>query len=444
MAPSSPPRFRTGHRAFPVVVLILMLLAVSTPRGAAAPPDDGTSDPDATELRQQIDTLLEEHVGITTPGAMVTVVGPDGPLLSEAEGWADPLSPIPLTPASRTPVASVSKVVTSLTALRLENEGLLDLDAEVRDQLPVRDRRDPAVTSPVTGRHLLTHHSGLSEPLLTHPDLSDPPPVDLHGVLEQNPPVLAHPADVGLHYSPLQAHTMLGAMIEEATGTSFEQATTDWVLDPVGAETAGFDGATTSGDVALMSRDGEHWVAAPWPAVPEKPAAMLTWSLQDASALLTALVADDGPLPAQVVEEATTVAVRPAHGGGGHTQVFFENWRSGVPVLEHAGANGLAWLALIPEAEIGVFVAVTTEDPQAAEFTTAVLDTLADWTARSRRARARTDAARRDGHDHPSLGRTARPGRSRRHPPGAPVRRAGTRAAAAHRHGTDHRHARWG
>ena len=198
--------------------------------------------------------------------------------------------------------------------------------------------------------------------------------------------MLAHPADVGLHYSPLQAHTMLGAMIEEATGTSFEQATTDWVLDPVGAETAGFDGATTSGDVALMSRDGEHWVAAPWPAVPEKPAAMLTWSLQDASALLTALVADDGPLPAQVVEEATTVAVRPAHGGGGHTQVFFENWRSGVPVLEHAGANGLAWLALIPEAGIGVFVAVTTEDPQAAEFTTAVLNTLADWTARTGRA----------------------------------------------------------
>ena len=31
---------------------------------------------------------------------------------------------------------------------------------------------------------------------------------------------------------------------------------------------------------------------------------MLTWSLQDTSALLTALVADDGPLPAQVVEEA--------------------------------------------------------------------------------------------------------------------------------------------
>lgn len=370
----------------PVIALVAMLIALGLPPSVAVPPDlDDTGD-GSQELQQEIDVLLEEHVGVTTPGAMVTVVGPKGALLTETGGWADPLSRTPLTPASRTPVASVSKVVTSLTALRLHDEGLLDLDADVRDQVAVTDRRDPAVAGPVTGRHLLTHHSGLSEPLLVHPALPDPPPTDLQGLLEQNPPVLTHPADAGLHYSPLQAHTMLGAMIEEATNTSFEQATTDWVLEPVGADTAGFEGATATGDVALMAKDGEQWVASPWPAVPETPAAMLTWSLQDASALLTALVAENSPLPDPVVEQATTVAVRPAHGGGGHTQVFFENWRSGVPVLEHAGANGLAWLALIPEAEIGVFVAVTTEDPQAAEFTTAVLDTLADWTARSRRA----------------------------------------------------------
>src|SRR5690606_10845158 len=133
-----------------------------------------------------------------------------------------------------------------LTALRLQHEGLLDLDTDVRDQVPVRDRRDSAVAAPVTGRHLLTHHSGLSEPLLTHPDLPEPPPADLHGVLEQNPPVLAHPADVGLHYSPLQAHSMLGAMIEEATSTSFEQAAAEWVLGPVGADTARFDGASSA------------------------------------------------------------------------------------------------------------------------------------------------------------------------------------------------------
>lgn len=369
-----------------MIVLVTTLITVTLPSGVAAPPDlEGAGD-GAEGLHQEIDALLEEHVGITTPGAMVTVVGPEGPLLTKAEGWADPLSRTPLTPASRTPVASVTKVVTSLTALRLQHEGLLDLDTDVRDQVPVRDRRDSAVAAPVTGRHLLTHHSGLSEPLLTHPDLPEPPPADLHGVLEQNPPVLAHPADVGLHYSPLQAHTMLGAMIEEATSTSFEQAAAEWVLGPVGADTARFDGASSAGDVALMAREDEQWVATPWPAVPEQPAAMLSWSLQDASALLSALTAEDSPLPAPVVDHATTVAVRPPHGGGGHTQVFFESWRSGVPVLEHAGANGLAWLALVPDAGIGVFAAVTTEDPQAAAFTAAALEIVADWSARTGRA----------------------------------------------------------
>lgn len=383
---SSVPLYAPVHSMLRVIALVAVLIAVALPPGTAAPPTGGATEGGAESLHQQIDALLEEHVGVTTPGAMVAVVGPEGPLLTKTGGWADPLSRTPLTPTSRTPVASVSKVVTSLTALRLHHEGLLDLDADVRDRVPVIDRRGPAAAGPVTGRHLLTHHSGLSEPLLIHPALPDPPPADLQGVLEQNPPVLAHPADTGLHYSPLQAHTMLGAMIEDATGTPFDQAAADRVLRPVGAETAGFDSASAEGDVALMTRDGQQWSATPWPAVPEAPAAMLTWSLQDASALLNALVAEHGPLPAPVVEEATTVAVRPAHGGGGHTQVLFENWRHGVPVLEHAGANGLAWLALVPEAGIGVFAAVTTEDPEAAEFTTAVLETVADWSARTGRA----------------------------------------------------------
>lgn len=365
---------------------VMMTAALGLSPGAAAPPRT-----EAAGLQERIDQLLEDHVGVTTPGAMVAVVGPDGPILLEAEGWADPLDRTPLTLESRTPVASASKVITSLTALRLHHQGMLDLDADIRGDLPVQDRREETVATPVTGRHLLTHHAGLSEPLLVHPDPPDPQPATLRGLLEENPPVLGHPADVGLHYSPLQAHTMLGAMIEDATGSPFDEAATRWVLDPVGADSAGFDsagsgGGSGAGDVALMGPDDDGWTATPWPPVPERPAAGLTWSTQDAAALLHALVAPDSPLPAPVVEEATTAAVRPAHGGGGHTQVFFEGWRAEVPVLEHAGANGLAWLALVPEADIGVFAAVTTEAPDAAAFTDGVLETVADWTVESGRA----------------------------------------------------------
>jgi|GEM_PF-5917819 len=362
-----------------VLAAAMLLVTMGASPGAAAPPRMG-----ATGLQEEVDELLAEHVGVTTPGAMVAVVGPEGPLVLEAEGWADPLARSRLTLDSRTPVASVTKVVTSLTALRLHHEGLLDLDADIRGDLPLTDRREDAARTPVTGRHLLTHHSGLSEPLLVHPQAPDSQLATLRDVLEQNPPVLDHPADIGLHYSPLHGHTLLGAMIEDATGISFDEAAARWVLDPVGAGTAGFDGpSTAAGDVTLTGRDGSDRVATPWPNVPQRPAATLTWSTHDAAALLDALITPDSPLPAPVVEEATTTTVRPAHGGGGHTQVFFEGRRAEVPVLEHAGANGLAWLALVPEAEIGVFAAVTTEDSEAAAFTESVLETVADWSARS-------------------------------------------------------------
>src|SRR5699024_3831012 len=137
-------------------------------------------------------------------------------------------------------------------------------------------------------------------------------------------------------------------------------------------------------DVVLTTRDGEGWAPVEWPAVIERPAAALTWSTNDAAALLhTLLDPEQDALPAEVVEEATTTAVRPNHGAGGHTQVFFEEWRADVRVLEHAGASGLAWLALVPEAGIGVFTAVPTQDAAAAPLTSEVLDTVAAWTART-------------------------------------------------------------
>src|SRR5699024_7176610 len=187
-----------------------------------------------------------------------------------------------LTLDARTPVASGTKVVASLTALRRHHEGLLDLDADIRGDLPLTDRREAAARTPVTSRHPLTRHSGPSEPLLVHPQAPDSQLATPPGVLAQNPPPRAPPADLGPHSSTLHGHTLLGAMIEDATGISFDEAAARWVLDPVGAGTAGFDGpSTAAGDVTLTGRDGSDRVATPWPNVPQRPAATLTWSTHD-------------------------------------------------------------------------------------------------------------------------------------------------------------------
>lgn len=363
---------------------------LTVPLGAVGGTEMATSsETDAeTELRDRIETLVTGHLGETTPGAMVTVVDSAGPLVTETWGWADPVAETPLTPDSRAPAASVSKVVTALTALQLHHAGLLDLDADIRTYLPVQDTRTDAQQRPVTGRHLLTHHAGIVEPLMLHPEPGVAHPGDFLPVLERYPPELGRPSGVGMHYSALDAYTLLGAAIEEASGESFDAAVERWVLGPIGADRAEFDSQDNDvgdvGDVHLSTRDGTGWAHTSWPAMQERPALALTWSVRDAAALLQELLATDA-LPEAVVAEAFTTVIRPAHGGGGHTQVFFESWRSQVPVLEHAGANGLAWIALIPDANVGIYAAVTTEDLAAGQLTSDLLDEVAQWAVDSGR-----------------------------------------------------------
>ncbi|AVZ38268.1 MULTISPECIES: serine hydrolase [unclassified Dietzia] len=367
------------HRA--LVVSLVATLTALAPVTAQARPDGGA-------LHDRIERIAQEVVGRSTAGMVVSVVdGSTTPLL-RAWGHADAEGDRPLGTDSRLPVASVSKVVTALTALTLHEEGSLDLDAPIEHSSGVvlRDERAPADRTPLTGRHLLTHHAGLVESTLMPPpagpgDLGKP----LAHWLERHPPVSGHPA-VGMHYSPLVAHTLIGAAIENATGADFAHAARRTVLDPVGAGSATFDEAADPDDAVIVAPTGDGFEAAPWPDVPEAPSASLRWSARDAAALLSALVTEGGGVPARVVEEARATSVRPHHGGGGHTQVFFEDHRRGVRVLEHAGADGQAWLTLIPEADVGVFVAVNSQDAAATEATGAVVDAVIDWMVHAGRA----------------------------------------------------------
>lgn len=60
-------------------------------------------------------------------------------------------------------VASISKLVMALAALRLVDEGKVDLDRDVSDYLGWRLRSPHHPDAPVTLAHLLTHRAGLSD-----------------------------------------------------------------------------------------------------------------------------------------------------------------------------------------------------------------------------------------------------------------------------------------
>ncbi|MEB8327671.1 serine hydrolase [Dietzia kunjamensis] len=368
------------YRVASALVVVVLALVVA-PLTAQASPRSQTLD-------EQIEHIAHEVVGRSATGMTVAVVDGSQTEILQAFGHADEKQERRLSVDSRMPVASVSKVVTALTALTLHQQGALDLDAPIEQvsHVAMRDERAPADRAPLSGRHLLTHHAGLAESTVLPPpagseDLQRP----LSDWLQRHPPVVGYPA-VGMHYSPLVAYAVLGAAIENASGTSFDDAARRTVLGPVGASSATFRDEHDPADAAIVTPTENGFQAAPWPDAAEAPAASLRWSARDAAALLSALTTKKGGLPEQVVEQARTVSVRPHHGGGGHTQVFFENTRRGVKVLEHAGANGLAWLTLIPEADVGVFVAVNSHDEAATEATEVVVEAVIDWTLESERA----------------------------------------------------------
>lgn len=358
------------------VGLAALALSVLVPTSAFAAPS-------ADDLEDVLTQRVSDLVGTDATGATVVVTQGDGQLFALADGYADAKLTEPLTLTTRTPVASVSKMTTALAALALDAEGVIDLSADLlgTEDVRLRDERSEPDRVPVTGWNVLTHHAGISESILLFPaadGVTEDQP--LATWLEKHPPILRH-APVGLHYSALQGHTLLGSLMETATGDTFDEVMDETVFDVVGAETASY--REEPGDAELSAPTDDGWVATPWPFAPERPASALVWSASDAEALLRALSSESSVLPAEVRSAALTTAVLPAHGGTGHTGVFFDEVRDGVRVLEHTGANGVARIAFLPDADVGVYVATTSEQAAAGEMTDAVIDDVARWVSES-------------------------------------------------------------
>src|SRR5215213_1917200 len=96
------------------------------------------------------------------PGLSLAVVSRDGVLLAGGWGLADRSANRSASASTAYLWFSMTKIVTATTALRLADEGRLDLDAPVREYveyLAAPGNRQPTV------RQLLTHTAGLGNPL---------------------------------------------------------------------------------------------------------------------------------------------------------------------------------------------------------------------------------------------------------------------------------------
>lgn len=164
------------------------------------------------------------------PGAVVIIGRRDSLLYARGYGhftWS-PSSPVPQPDSTLWDIASITKVVsTAATALRLVDQGKLDLEAPVRRYLP---RFSGGPKNQVTVRMLLDHTSGLKSyvPFYLKARGSRARAVDL--LYAQ--PLVRVPGD-SAEYSDLNA-LFLGLVVEKISGLPLDQLARREVFGPLG------------------------------------------------------------------------------------------------------------------------------------------------------------------------------------------------------------------
>lgn len=155
-------------------------------------------------------------------------------------GFANFEDQVPNTPETRFRLASVSKQFTAMLTLQVVQSGELQLDGTVADYLPWY-RKDSG--GKITVHHLMTHTSGLPN-YTAFSGFYDGPNRMSYGVKDF---VLEY-CSGDLEFEPGERYSynnsgyyILGAILEEVTGQTYQQLVQERIFTPAGMNDSGYD-----------------------------------------------------------------------------------------------------------------------------------------------------------------------------------------------------------
>lgn len=329
-------------------------LAVSAAR-AQAPTDSSVrayTQAEATRLMQRMDI----------PGAVVVITRHDQVIMNAAFGVADRERRVPVDTANTVfRVASVAKVFTAAAALRLVRDGRVGLTQDLRPLLPdvLGGLRDP-----ITLHQLLTHTSGLDEQLIGY---LNPPGTSeaLAACLTRQLPPRGREAGTEPAYSN-HGYGLVGLVDERLTRVPFDAWVRDSLFRPLGMSHSSFlltPGDGTPGLAREYRSDGTRRV---WRSSRAFPAGNVGTTATDMRAFLSTLLvaargADTTDPIGQLVRPALTYSADlPPMGYG----------MSGVPIAGRtvwmkggASPSHSAVIAVMPDADVAIFIAVNRQEP---------------------------------------------------------------------------------
>jgi CubicO group peptidase (beta-lactamase class C family) len=221
-------------------------LAITDTR-VTRPPSAGSG-----PVPEQVPGIVEDSyakfglVGLTAAGDADG--GPASGAWTYSRGWADLERNVPLGPGHRFPACEITTLVTSTAVLRLVAEGVVVLDDPVNGHLRSLRLADDTITV----RELLAHTGGVDNPASLWAD-------SVADVADALGPVVGCSGPRGEFAYSNGGYAVLGQLITDLTGTSYAQAATRLVLEPLGLADSWFPAeAPVSQDAARGYRlEGE-------------------------------------------------------------------------------------------------------------------------------------------------------------------------------------------
>lgn len=222
---------------------------------------------------QNLDSWLRSRSDADEFSGVVLIHQGTEPVFSGAYGWASRRWPQRVAAGMRFDTASITKLFTAVAALRLVDDGRLDLDAPITD---VVDLAGTTISNAVTVRHLLTHTSGIA-------DDADEEAGEAYAALWVDRP--SYSVTETRHFLPQFAHKapnfppgqgcrycnvgyiLVGLAIEASTGTSYRDFVREHVFRPAGMAASDF----------VDHRDPAPDVAEGWDPVLDDTGARTGW-----------------------------------------------------------------------------------------------------------------------------------------------------------------------
>lgn len=327
------------------------------------------------EMQRELDEYCEAQTRFEDDrafaSAAVGVFKGDEVLLTGYYGDIDIENKLPADENSVYEWGSISKTLIWVSAMQLWEQGILDLDRDVREYLPDGFFRHLSYDEPITVMNLMNHNAGWQETTRTIFKTDENDVLPLGEALREIEPAQINPPGEAVAYSNYGA-AVAGYVIECVTGQDYCEYVHEHIFEPLGMEHTALNPSHSDNPWVYENRRktksyrcstiGIVALGEKLDYIPAYPAGAAAGTLGDLMTYAQALVNDDAPLFRNKETQEIMLTATDCYGSSDIPMCahgFFYS-EFAVRTFGHSGATtaGQANMLIDPESKTGLVVMV--------------------------------------------------------------------------------------